>query len=136
MQIIAATLCDYASVREGLLTVVGGGITRVWRPEVPAPMGIYLAVMLECTTEDLRRPHEVRVTVRTGDGEVVAEITGGFAAGAINGDLDPGESTIVSIPLSLVGAGVPTFGRYSVHVSIDDDHHQTLTFKVVHRELN
>jgi hypothetical protein len=47
MRIIAGVLCDYAEVREGLLTIVSAGITRLWRAELPAPMGVFLALQVE-----------------------------------------------------------------------------------------
>lgn len=134
MDIVAAILCDFASVRAGLLTVVGGGVTRLWRDEYPAPLGVFLAVMLECSTEDLRRPHELQVSVITADGAQLAHVQGGFATEDM-GDLDPGETTLVPIPLSLQPVGVPGPGRYSIHLSVDDDHHQTLAFRVAPRPV-
>ena len=38
MQVVTALLCDYASVREGLLNILGGGVNRLWRAELPAPL--------------------------------------------------------------------------------------------------
>lgn len=132
MEIVAAVLCDFASVREGLLIVVGGGVTRLWREQLPAPLGIHLAAMLECTRDELARPHEIQVWVRTEDGDEIAHVRGGFALQEV-GDLDPGETTMVPIPLSLVPVGVNAYGRYSVHLQVDDNLHKTLSLRVAAR---
>jgi len=40
MKLEAALLCDFAEVREGLLFVVAGGITRVARASLPDRLGL------------------------------------------------------------------------------------------------
>lgn len=47
MQLASAILCDFAQVREGLLFVSGGGITRIWRETFPAAAGVSLALVFE-----------------------------------------------------------------------------------------
>lgn len=42
-------LCDGASIREGLLGVLGGGISQIMRPEYPAELGVTIALMVELT---------------------------------------------------------------------------------------
>lgn len=44
MTVTMAALCDYAIVREQLLTVVGGGISFFSREEFPSPMGAYFVL--------------------------------------------------------------------------------------------
>ena len=41
MRLETALLSDHASVRDGLLFVVAGGITRVWRSQLPAPLNLW-----------------------------------------------------------------------------------------------
>lgn len=45
------TLCDAASIREGLLHVLGAGITSMQRAEFPASLGCVLALQLELVLE-------------------------------------------------------------------------------------
>ena len=45
MRIDTALLCDAATERDGLLNVLGGGITVATRPEFPAPLGMTLALV-------------------------------------------------------------------------------------------
>lgn len=127
MQLAAAILCDFASVREGLLTVVGGGITRLWRPAVPAPANLSLALMLELHSMELGRDHELAVHVLSEDGEQVVEVKGGFNPA---GDLDVGENLLVPMALDLRVATLARFGTYAVEVSVDGTHHRTLQFQV------
>jgi hypothetical protein len=123
----AAILCDFASVREGLLNVVGGGITRLWRPQLPAPMNLSVALMLELHYLELGKDHELAVVVVSEDGEQVIEVKGAFNP---NGDLDVGENLLVPMALDLRAANLATYGSYNVEVSVDGTHHRTLPFQV------
>lgn len=126
MQVAAALLCDAASVREGLLFVMGGGITRIWREDFPAPMGVELAVMIEMRQTELARPHEIEVLVQGEDGQRVAEARGGLQAG---GEVDFGETLLVPIVIPLRNVGLPQRGRFSLEIAIDGGHHRTLMFQ-------
>ena len=46
MKVSVAAICDFAQVREGLLSVISAGINRLWRPQYPAPMGAMLALIV------------------------------------------------------------------------------------------
>ena len=59
MEIQAAILCDSATVREGLLHVLGGGINRLYRSELPAPLGVALALLVAFEPEEVDQLHEV-----------------------------------------------------------------------------
>ena len=61
MELKAAIICDAASVREGLLHVLGGGITRIWRQDLPAALGVALAVIVDLPPDVMFDPHEVTV---------------------------------------------------------------------------
>lgn len=126
MQVASALLCDAASVREGLLFVMGGGITRLWRENFPAPMAVELAVVLELRQSELSRPHEIEVIVQGEDGGRVAHVKGGVQAA---GDLEFGETLLVPIILSLRDAGLPREGRYDIEIAVDGNHHRTIMFQ-------
>jgi len=127
MQVAAAFLCDAASVREGLLHVLGGGITRVWRQEFPGPMGMSVAMLLELHRQELNRPHELSITVMGEDGQSVAEVKGGFQAPA-NPNLEVHEGLLVPMTLDLRAAAIPAAGAYTVDISIDGEHRRSLRF--------
>ena len=70
MKVVTATLCDFGQIREGLLSVLSGGITRLKRPAFPAPLGCHLALILEMSSIELEDTREV--SVRLSDERVSA----------------------------------------------------------------
>ena len=115
MRFAVATLCDFAQVREGLLFVSGGGITRANRSAFPADLGLMLALSVEVSEAELSEPLEIRVRVENEDGEQIAQVVG-VVQGSIAG-LDPGELTELPMPLDLRGVGLPEEGRYMIRVT-------------------
>ena len=133
MPVSAALLCDAATVREGLLHVLGAGITRLWRAELPAPLAVMLAIVAEVPRETLLQPHELHIRVVAPDDEVVVEAMGGFQIHN-PGRLEPGESQLVPQIVSLLNAGVKQYGAYRVEISLDSDPVTTIRFWVLHPE--
>jgi hypothetical protein len=128
VKITTGLLCDFASVREGLLFVVGGGITRVRRPHYPAALGCSVALLVELHQMELTRPHELEVRVVGPDGEDVGTIKAGFQTAPMT-DLDIGENLPIPVVLDLRAATLPKPGRYNVEASIDGGHQLTLSFR-------
>lgn len=124
MKVVSALLCDAASVREGLLFVMGGGITRLWRQEYPAGFGCSLAMMLELHQMELERPHEIDVLLQGEDGQELARVKGGFQMGAPN--LEVGETALVPFAVDLHGVSIPAPGTCTLEISVDGAHQQTL----------
>lgn len=128
-EVSAAFLCDYASVREGLLHILGGGITRIWRDEFPSPLGVGLAVMFELHRMELGRPHEVAIEIRDEDGASLAEIRGGFGADSIPA-IGPHEKILVPLAIGLHGLQVQKHGDYEATIAVDGQYKRTLQFAV------
>src|ERR1700683_4960786 len=66
MEIPTAILGDFAQVREGLLFVSSGGVTRVYhQPDwpLPRPLGLHLGLAVEVGPDEIDKVHEVRVRV-------------------------------------------------------------------------
>jgi len=124
---VTALLCDFASVRENLLFVSAGGITRIWRSDYPAPMGVSLALMFEVHPMELPYPHEVAIRVMGPDGEELTTVQAGFTAG---GDLQVGEELLVPMALDLRNVGLPREGAHSVEIAVDGTHQKTVQFWV------
>lgn len=128
MRIDCALLCDAATVREGLLHVLGGGITRAGRTEFPSPVGLTLALRILVHPTEMDRQHQLEVRLQGADGEQI----GGFEVGfelEDPGGLEPGEHA--SLPLPLVPppeAELTGPGRYSFEVLIDGVHQATVPF--------
>lgn len=118
MEIISGLLCDAASVREGLLHVLGAGITRLWRPVVPASLNVMLAAVARMDEGDLDRPHEITFEIRATDGLV------GQGVGALQiarpDRLEAGERVIVPFIYDLRNVATPFRGRHTISLSADD----------------
>jgi hypothetical protein len=130
---VDAFLCDAATVREGLLNVLGAGITRIWREGFPAPLGMQLAFVLTVHPTEAAEQHRFRVVVQNADGATVAQIDAEFG---LNPPLDatpgpgpqPGEMLAAPAVLDLRNVGVPEPGAYSVELLLDGQHVRSLPF--------
>ena len=120
MEIRVATLCDFAQVREGLLFVSSGGITRVYRDSFPAPIGVMLALVLEMSPVEAMDPHKIRVRIEDADGRKLAEMTGEVQVKLGSGH-DPGELVNVPFVADFRAMKLPTPGRYQVAIQPDTD---------------
>jgi hypothetical protein len=134
VELKAAIICDAASVREGLLHVLGGGITRVWRQDLPAALGVALAVIVDLSPDVMFDPHEVTVAfVRDDDDVQLNEIKGAFQVGE-ELRLEPGEHQLVPMVFDLHGAVVESYGAFTFHIAIDLLPATALRFWVLHPE--
>ncbi len=119
-------LADFAQVREGLLFVVGGGITRLYAPELPAPMNVCLVLAIELHRMEREQPHELNVQIMDEDGGQVAEIKGGFQMQ--NTQAAHHETVNIPMVFDLRMVGLARYGFHVVEVSIDGHHERTLQF--------
>ncbi len=128
MEIDSALLCDAATVREGLLHILGGGITRIARPEYPAYVGMTLALRILVHPTEADRQHQLEVQLLSADG---ARIVGFQAQFGINDPsvLMPGEQ--ISVPLPITPPPqiqLPAAGTYSFEVLVDGVHQASVPF--------
>ena len=127
---LQAFLCDAATVRDNLLHVLGAGITRLWRPEFPAPMGADLALLLTLHPLEAEEPHRLRVVLQDADGAEVAKLDAEFALDADGTQLHPGESFILPVVVPLSNVPIPAAGRYAAEILVDGQHTDSLFFSV------
>lgn len=128
MRIDCALLCDAATVREGLLHVLGGGVTRVTRPEFPSPLGLTLALRILIHPTEADRQHTLDVRLQGADGQPVVQVNVEFGLNE-PGDLQPGEEASLPIPLALPPeVRLPGPGTYSFELLIDGIHQQSVPF--------
>ncbi|HVV36791.1 MAG TPA: hypothetical protein VHC63_09340 [Acidimicrobiales bacterium] len=130
-RVASALLCDAATVREGLLHILGGGITRLHRAEFPAPMQVTLVAQVVLTPTEIQFAHDVTAVIQTEDGDVVVQANGHLEAGQPNPLLEPGESVILPLVINLHNVVVPAPGGYSIEISVDEVHQTSLTFRAV-----
>jgi hypothetical protein len=135
MQVVTAILCDYASVREGLLNVLGGGVNRLWRAELPAPLNLSLALMVDLHPQEVGPPHELAITVQDDDGGRILELQGNFQAGQ-NPDAAIGEHALVPFGIDLRPAAAEGYGAFSVEIVIDGEHRHSIQFWVLPPNTN
>ncbi len=129
MRVDCALICDAVTVREGLLHILGGGITRIHRPAYPAAFGACLALRIMVHPSEASREHELTVTLVDEDGGQVAQVLAKFQAPAqLGGDLRPGEELALPVPLQLLPIGLPHEGPYSFDLLIDGVHQISLPF--------
>lgn len=132
--IVGLTLCDFAQIREGLLFVASGGITRLYRPELPAALGpLTLATIVEIAPTELDQPHELNVRVRHVDTATeLFTVAGAMTAPAAGGgNYEPGESATIPLAVPLPpNALLHQYGAYDLTASIDGGASARLTFYV------
>ena len=121
MDISTALLCDFAEVREGLLFLVGGPITRLWRPQFPAPMSVCVALVLEGTEGEVAGvSHDLHVFVVDADGRSHAEARTSLQAQSQGfGELTPGEVIPIPVVVPLLGVPLPEPGTFDVRILLD-----------------
>jgi hypothetical protein len=132
MDIRAAFLCDSATVREGLLHVLGGGLTRLWRDQMPAPLAVSVALLVGVPRDVATLPHEVSATLRTREGAVVGQAMGGFQIPEEPPNMEPGEGLLVPIVIPFTLVGVEQFGGYIFDIAVDGESTTEIEFWVLH----
>ena len=113
MEIRVATICDFAQVREGLLSVISAGVTRLWRSQYPAPLGVMVALIFELVPGSASIPREVRFRVENADGARLAEAVGAIQVDPSPG-LDPGEMLTLPLVVDFRDLQLPAAGRYQI----------------------
>lgn len=132
MKVDCALLCDAATVREGLLHVLGGGVSRLGRPSMPAPLGAQLALRILVHPTEARDRHTGRIVIQTQDGGRVSDLGFDFGLGQqAPPNLQPGEELALPLVVPINNFPIPAYGSYSIEILIDGTHQMSLPF-VVH----
>jgi hypothetical protein len=118
LRLDCALHCDAATVREGLLNVLGAGITRVGRLGFPAPLGTALALRLVLDAEEIAATHtvEVRFVQEEGHRQLFA-MTAEFQVDVRDPPPTAEEDVAAAIALPLGDVILPSEGLYSFEVS-------------------
>lgn len=131
MEIDTCLLCDAASIREGLLHILGGGITDVVRPEYPAPLGMHLALRILAHPTELDRSHRLEVLLQDEDGERVTQFH--LETQQIDtSQVHPGRQAPLNLAWNFpMNPHLPHPGRYSFELLIDGVHQRSVPFTAV-----
>jgi len=129
MRITTALLCDFAQVRDGLLFVSSGAVTRLFRHDLPAPLGVMVAVVIDIPLEDAGVPHTLRVQVVNRLNNELAGLTSTFEVG--NDGVFPHEVQQVPLVLSVTGVTARSWGTHQIRLWLDEEPAERLTFYLV-----
>ncbi len=129
-RLTTAILCDFAQVREQLLFVQSGGISRLLRQTLPAPLGFMLALSLEVEFHERQFVHEIKLTIRDPDGKVILEGTGAVAPLPDMPGIEEGEPVHLPLVHDLRFVGVASYGLHALDVVLDDEPAAHLVFYV------
>jgi hypothetical protein len=128
LRIDCALLCDAATVREGLLHILGGGVTRAGRTEYPAPLNLALALRILVHPTEADHPHNLEVRLQGADGDLVANLGVEFGVSDMTA-LAPGEHASIPLPIAFPEAVVlPGPDNYSFELLIDGTHQVAVPF--------
>jgi Family of unknown function (DUF6941) len=119
MEVDTCLLCEAATVKEGLLYILGGGITHVPRESFPAPLGVSLALRIIGEPADAANPHTVEIVLRDDESEI--EVTRVKLGIEVTED-PPADAPNAEILLAWGFPGQPVLpheGRYTFDILID-----------------
>jgi hypothetical protein len=112
-------ICDFAQVRENLLFICSGGITRVVRPSLPAALNLYVAAHLEFGEEDMTRPHQIVLVFNHVDSARSILRTSLAVELALPPHAHPGERLV--FPLVWHLPAVDSYGQHDVAIYLNDN---------------
>ncbi len=127
----ALILCDFAQVREGLLFVQSGGLTRLATGSFPAGFGCHVAAMVHLPPDEAVDAHTMVMKVKAADtATLVATVNVALHEQPQPPGLQPGEGRQVPFVIPLHAVSFPAPGQYDLQVDIDDELAGDLTFRV------
>lgn len=134
MRLNCALLCDAATVRDGLLHILGGGIAKAARGGTPEPIGVALAIAVSATGAELAKSPVLTVRVLDPDQEEVLSLRARLLdvlgdGGDVPAFADEGEGVV---PLAITWpqdiAQKP--GTYNFEILLDNKREVTLPLEV------
>jgi hypothetical protein len=129
LDLSTAVLCDFAQVRDRLLFVSSGAVSRLYRQELPSPLGLMVGLIIEVPLEDAGMEHRLRAEVINRHGTVLATLENLFRVS--DAGLFPHEVQQVPLVLSITGVRARTWGTHQVRLYLDEDLVRALTLYVV-----
>jgi hypothetical protein len=130
----ALVLCDFAQVREGLLFVQSGGLTRLVAMTFPAKFGCHLACLVYLPPDETGAAHEMVMKIKAAStATLIATVKVALHESSPLTGLAPGEGRQVPIVVALAAVAFPSPGEYDLQVDIDDELAGDLSFRVGQR---
>lgn len=130
----ALVLCDFAQIREGLLFVQSGGLTRLVAMTFPAKFACHLACLVYLPPDEAGTAHEMVMKVKAASAAtLIATVKVELRESPPPSGLAPGEGRQIPIVVPLAAVTFPTPGEYDLQVGIDDELAGDLSFRVGQR---
>ncbi len=127
-------LCDFAQIREGLLFVQSGGLTRLVAPSFPAKFACHVATLVWLPPDEAATAHEIVMKVKSAaTATLTATVKVALHETAPPAGLQPGEGRQVPIVVPLVAVSFPEPGEYDLQVEVDDQFAGDISFRVAER---
>jgi hypothetical protein len=131
MKIDTCLLCDAASVREGLLFVMGGGVSQTMRPDYPSSLDVSLAMRIFVHPTEANEPHKIVGILNDEDGHEVTKFevqTAAIDTSGIPAGIEPEIMFAWDFPAR---PDIPHPGKYSFEILIDGNHQRSVPFTAV-----
>jgi hypothetical protein len=123
-----AILCRYVEVNNGLATVIGGGIDRYTVPQLPAQLGLTIALRLVGLPDMAEHTLQVEVFDPSMNPAGQPLPTAKLRQSALGPDHPAGWEVNVIVPTQ-VRLEVTEYGTYTVSIKVDGQAH-TMAFRV------
>lgn len=111
--------CRYAEPQgDGTMSIIGAGVDQFWLDEtkLPAQIGLFLALRIVGTEEDVGVPHVLTIGLRRPSGEREGLVQADFQ---LEGDrVAPGTAVGILVRI-VVGLSISEFGLHELEVAID-----------------
>ena len=130
MRLAQALLCDAANVRSGLMFMIGGGISILFREDFPAPMAVSAAFVGVAEEGDFNRPLPMAARVHRRDADPPQLVT------ELRGETTDTPGQHAGLPsyapsaYPLNDVGLPDIGSYDVEIEVDGTVLATIPFAV------
>lgn len=129
MDITTAILCDFAQVRDRLLFISSGGVSRLYRKELPSQLGVNLALIIEVPLADAGIPQTLAIRVVNRHGAEMSHISTTFRVG--DDGLFPNEIQQVPMVVSLAQTPIRSWGTHQARIFLNGELVRTVTCYVV-----
>lgn len=127
-------LCDFAQVRDGLLFVQSGGLTRLVAPMFPAQFACHVATLVWLPPHEAGAAHEMVMKVKSAStAKLTATVKVALHETSPPSGLRPGEGRQVPIVVPLGAVSFPEPGEYDLQVEVDEEFAGDISFVVAKR---
>ncbi|MEM1334432.1 MAG: hypothetical protein AAGG08_13350, partial [Actinomycetota bacterium] len=127
----ALVLCDFAQVRDGLLFVQSGGLTRLAAAAVPATFNCHVAMLVSLPPDSALDAHTVVLRIKhVASATVVATVNVAIHAIDRPTGLAQGEGRLVPVVVPLGNVTFPAVGEHDLQVTVDEQLAGDLSFRV------